>query len=220
MRTNSGSGRGRGFSLVETMMALVLAGGAMVAALGVIAASARSEAWGERRAIGHTLAAELLAEVCAMGFEQPGAIGSFGRNASEVGATARSTFNDVDDFDGWSETPPRDRDGTSRADLAGWSRSVVVERVSLAKHNGTAVTYDSRVKRVTVTVLFKGVPVANATSIRSSAWDDARQGTYTAAAPVGVGADGVLVDVLDGSGGIIGGLTGLVGGIGGLLGGG
>lgn len=214
-----GRNRVRGFSLVETMLALVLAGGAMVAALGVITASARSEAWAERRAIGDTLATELLAEVCAMEFEQPGSVGSFGVAGAEVGATARSALNDVDDFNGWSESPPRDRAGSLRTDLAGWSRSVLVERVSLAKHAGSAVSYDSRVKRVSITVSFKGVPVAEAAAIRTSAWDDAREGTYTAAAPVGVKSDGVLVDVLTTSGDVVAGLGDVIGGLGGLLGG-
>lgn len=212
-----------GFSLVEAMLALVLASGAMVAALGVIGASAKSEAWAERRAIGQVLASELLAEVDATSFEQPGSIGSFGTAGAEVGASARSALNDVDDFHGWSESPPKDRDGTARADLTGWTRRVQVERVSLAGHAGGAVAYDSRVKRVIVTVEFGGTEMATASSIRTSAWDDARRGTYTSAAPVGVTADGLLVDVLDATGEVIDDLGGLVGGVvdglGGVVGG-
>lgn len=212
-----------GFSLVESMIALVLASGAMVAALGLIGASAKSEAFAERRAIGQTLAAELLSEVSCASFEQPGMIGSFGPAGAEVGATSREQLNDVDDFNGWSESPPKDRDGASRADLDGWTRSVTVERVSLAGHAGGAVAYDSRVKRITVVVEFNGAQVASATAIRTSAWDDARRGTYTAAAPVGVGSGGILVDVLDSTGDVLDGVGdavgGLVGGVGGILGG-
>lgn len=212
-----------GFSLIESMLALVLASGAMVAALGVIGAAARSEAYAQRRAIGQTLVSELLLEACAMSFEQPGWVGSFGVSGAEVGTSARSVFNDVDDFNGWTESPPKDRDGTARTDLAGWRRTVLVERVSLANHDGGAVAYDSRVKRVTVTAQYNGTPIWSASAIRTSAWDDARRGTYTAAAPVGVTGDGVLVDVLDAGGAAIAdvgdAVGGIVGGIGGLLGG-
>jgi Tfp pilus assembly protein PilV len=207
-----------GFSLVESMLALVLASGAMVAALGVIGASAKSEAFALRRAIGQTLATELLSEACSLSFEQPGWVGSFGVSGAEVGATARSTFNDVDDYNGWTESPPENSDGTSRADLDGWSRRVLVERVSLASHAGDAVAYDSRVKRVTVTVEWNGMEIATASAIRTSAWDDARRGTYTAAAPVGIQSDGVLVDVLDATGEAVETLGDVVGGIGGALG--
>ncbi len=226
-RTRSSSGHPRvaraGFSLVESMLALVLASGAMVAALGLIGASAKSEAFAERRAIGQTLAAELLWEVSSASFEEPGVVGSFGPAGAEVGATSREQLNDVDDFNGWSESPPKDRDGASRTDLEGWTRRVTVERVSLAGHAGGAVAYDSRVKRITVVVEFNSMQVATATAIRTSAWDDARRGTYTAAAPVGVGSDGLLVDVLDSTGAVLDGagdaVGGLIGGVGGLLGG-
>lgn len=210
------------FSLIESMLALVLASGALVAALGVIGAAARAEAFAQRRAIGQTLASEVLLEVCSMSFEQPGSVGSWGRAGAEVGATSREQLNDVDDFIDWSESPPKSRDGVARADLDGWASSVRVERVSLANHGGAAVSYDSRVKRVTVTVSYKGARVASASAIRTGAWDDARRGSYTAAAPVGVSSGGVLVDVLDTTGAAIldpgGAIGGVVGGVGGVLG--
>lgn len=208
-----------GFSLVEAMLSLVLASGALIAALNVVGASARAEAFARQRTIGDTLVAEIMADVQAAAFEQPGAIGSFGRDASETGATSRSGFNDVDDFHTWSESPPRDFDGSSRSDLQGWQVAVRVERVSLANPNGVAVSYDSRVKRVTVTATYNGKLVSSQAVIRTGAWDDARTGVLSAAAPVGVTDDGVLVDVLDPTGAAITGLTGVVGGVGGLLGG-
>ncbi|QYK49234.1 MAG: hypothetical protein KF838_05125 [Phycisphaeraceae bacterium] len=213
----------RGFSLVEAMLALVLASGALLAALSVVGAAARAEAHATTRATGDALVAEVMADVLATNFEQPGLIGSFGRNASESSVTSRSGFNDVDDFHNWTETPPLDYDGSVRDDLVGWQVGIRVERVSLANPNGVVVSYDSRVKRVTVTASYKGKVVASQTAIRTGAWDDARTGIFTAAAPVGVTSDGVLVDIVDSTGNAITGLTGVVGGtvsaLGGLLGG-
>ncbi|MBX3316582.1 MAG: hypothetical protein KF902_06935 [Phycisphaeraceae bacterium] len=213
----------KGFSLVEAMLALVLASGALLAALSVVGGAARAEAHATTRATGDSLVAEVMADVLATHFEQPGQVGSFGRNASEGSVTSRSGFNDVDDFHNWTETPPRDYDGTARNDLIGWRIGVRVDRVSLANPNGGVVSYDSRVKRVTVTASYKGKVVASQSAIRTGAWDDARTGIFTAAAPVGVTADGVLVDIVDSAGNAITGLTGVVGGtvstLGGLLGG-
>lgn len=219
--------RHRGFSLVEAMLALALASGALLAALSVVGAAARAEAHATTRATANALVAEAMADVLATNFEQPGQVGSFGRNASETSVTARSGFNDVDDFHNWSETPPRDFDGAARSDLVGWRVAIRVERVSLASPNGPAVSYDSRVKRVTVTASYRGKIVSTQSAIRTGAWDDARTGRFTAAAPVGVTADGVLVDIVDSTGNAITGLTGVVGGtvgtlsgtVGGVLGG-
>lgn len=214
----------RGFSLVEAMLALVLASGALIAALNVVTASARAEAYARERATGDTLVAEVMADVLATAFEQPGWVGSFGRNAAEAGVTSRSGFNDVDDFDTWTEAPPKDFDGASRADLDDWSVAVTVVRVSLVDPEGSAVTYDSRVKRVTVQAKRGDRVIASQSAYRTAAWDDARSGIRTAAAPVGVDASGGLVEILDSSGNLLGGVTGVVGGtlevLGGLLGGG
>lgn len=212
-----------GFSLVEAMLSLVLASGALIAALNVVTASARAEAFARERMIGDTLVAEVMADVLATAFEQPGWVGSFGRNAAEVGVTSRAGFNDVDDFDAWTESPPKDFDGAARTDLAGWTVSVSVARVSLVDPEGATVTYDSRVKRVTVQATRSGRVVSAQTAYRTAAWDDVRTGIRTAAAPVGVDASGALVEILDASGDLLGGVTGVVGGaldlLGGLLGG-
>ncbi len=218
------------FSLVEAMLSLVLASGALVAALGVVSSSAQAEAHAKSRAIADSLVAETMADVTGTAFEQPGWVGSFGRNASEGGVTSRSGFNDVDDYDQWVESPPKDYGGDKRADLAGWKVTVDVVRVSLANPEGPTVTYDSRVKRITVTASLNGKTLSSQTAYRTSAWDDARIGIYTRAAAVGVKADGTLVDILDGGGNVLTGATGLVGGtvetvggvlsgLGGLLGG-
>ncbi len=211
------------FSLVEAMLSLVLASGALVAALGVVSSSAQAEAHAKSRAIADSLVAEFIADATGTAFEQPGSVGSFGRGGAEVGATSRAAINDVDDYDQWVESPPKDYGGDKRADLAGWKVSVVVARVSLADPEGAVVTYDSRVKRIEVTASLNGKTLSSQTMYRTSAWDDARLGIYTKAAAVGVKSDGTLVDILDGAGNVLSGVTGVVGGsldtVGGAVGG-
>ena len=44
----------------------------------------------------------------------------FGHEIGEA-TTSRASCNDVDDYNGWTETPPQNQDGTSMSNLSGWS---------------------------------------------------------------------------------------------------
>lgn len=212
----------RGFSLIETVLAMMLASGVVIAAMSVVTSSLRAEQWARQRVEGERLASELLAEVCALDFEESGSVGSFGREGvRETAATARSGLDDIDDFNGWTESPPQNHDGTVRDDLAGWTCSVRVERVSVANPTGPAVTYDSRAKRITVTASWRGVPVAEQSALRTAAWDDARLSREGTLPPVGVSPSGAIVDVLDATwsllGGVLGTVSSVTNAVGGLL---
>ncbi len=68
------------------------------------------------------------------------------------GTSNRTDFDDVDDYHGWSASPPEAKDGTALADYTGWTRSVTVEYVNPLQPGGTAVGSDNGAKRITVTV--------------------------------------------------------------------
>ncbi|HVT79556.1 MAG TPA: hypothetical protein VHM90_02775, partial [Phycisphaerae bacterium] len=72
---------------------------------------------------------------------------------------------DVDDFNGWSESPPQDRAGNPMQDLAGWSRSVRVDFVSIANPTTVSAT-DAGLKRITVTVSKNNVPLATRVALK------------------------------------------------------
>jgi hypothetical protein len=71
----------------------------------------------------------------------------------------------VDDFNGWSESPPKDRDGTAMSELSGWTRSVAVVWVSSANLSTVSVT-ETGVKRVTVTVAKGSMTLATRVAIK------------------------------------------------------
>ncbi len=81
---------------------------------------------------------------------------------------AKTNYNDVDDFHGWTESPPQDRAGAVIPDLAGWQRTVTVEWVN---PNDLAQTsaFDTGAKRVTIAVRYNGKPIASQVSIRTRA---------------------------------------------------
>ena len=42
----------------------------------------------------------------------------------------RSEFDDLDDYDGWTESPPQSKNGASANSLASWTRSVSVGEIT------------------------------------------------------------------------------------------
>jgi len=91
----------------------------------------------------------------------------FGREVNEL-LSSKANYDDVDDFNGWSESPPQDRDGTVMSGLSGWQRSVVVDWVVAADPTQVSLS-ETGAKRVTVTVKHKGITIATRVAIRTNA---------------------------------------------------
>ncbi|MFG0327442.1 MAG: hypothetical protein ACF8SC_09290 [Phycisphaerales bacterium JB037] len=159
----------RAFSMIEVSIATVLTAGLLMAALTAAGRVGMGNRVIDERARGHALAHELLAEIQVMLYETPDyAPGSFGKDAAKASSPNRLVYGDVDDYHGWSASPPQSRDGTPMTELAGWTRSVVVEWID---GSGRAVAYDTGMKRITVSVLRDGRTVGSAVAIRTRGWD-------------------------------------------------
>lgn len=103
------------------------------------------------------LAADLMAEILDCNFEDPArAPGSFGM---EAGESIRRDFNDVDDYDGWTESPPKNRDGNPLSSTAfgGYARSVEVFNVNEADFVTATADGATGAKAVRVTVTASGI---------------------------------------------------------------
>ncbi len=132
--------------MVEAAFAVAITGVMLTASLTTFAAIARNRRVEAERRAAYPLAQQLMAEVLAGYFVDPGPAPVFGPETGEV----RATFNDVDDYNGWTETPPATRAGVALAGYAGWTRAVAVAYVdpTTLAVSATATT----LKRVTVTV--------------------------------------------------------------------
>lgn len=157
-----------GFTLIEAIIATLIVSVMTVAALNAIPAVVDGRVRNERFAMAASLAQDLMGEIDAQGWEDPDVSGSFGPGP----ATRRNQFNDCDDYDGWVESPPTDRDGVAYPGMTNWSRSVEVEYVSVSAPD-TVSGARTTLKRVTVTASFRGMPLARIVRLRSSVWDDA-----------------------------------------------
>lgn len=156
------------FSLVEALVAVAVTAIAGAALLTSVTAAVISSAVVAHRAVARGLAEQLMDEIAAVRF--PGA-----SNTQPAGST-RAGFDDIDDYSGLVESPPRTRDGqivgTEGGEMAGlpvsrvamlqpdlalisrFTRETAVERVRPAANgNWEAVAEHTDFRRVTVRVL-------------------------------------------------------------------
>jgi prepilin-type N-terminal cleavage/methylation domain-containing protein len=160
----------RAFSLAEVVVATMIVGVLLVAAMKTVGATVRGRVAMADRHRGFLLAEELMAEILQNTYAEPEETPAFGPEASETGGT-RSAFDDVDDYHNWEASPPQDKDGTQRSDLAGWRRSTTVEYVNPDKLDQVIAT-DGGAKRITVTVFRNGEAVAALATVRTDAWQE------------------------------------------------
>ena len=107
----------------------------------------------------------LLAEITQLAYQSPTAPVLFG---PESGETSRSLYNDVDDYNGYSDSPLQNKDGTLLPNLTGWQRKVTVQWVSPTNVTQTSAT-ESGAKLVTVTVLHNSIARATRVGVRTNA---------------------------------------------------
>ena len=155
--------------MVEALTAITItsvAGGALLVS---IAGSVQSSTQLAQAAVARGLAEQLVDEIAAVRF--PAAANS------TPGGSARTNFDDIDDYHNWSARPPQDRQGREigtegyqsggasstrlpemRPDsqsLGGLTRSVIVERVQPDSGSGwTVVSQHTNFRRVTVRVAY------------------------------------------------------------------
>ncbi len=188
----------RGISLVEVVISTLLVAGLMVAAMDAVGASVRSREKIVHEARGQQLADSMLDAICALAYSDPDAaldLGVIKIESGEETGPGWGRFDDVDDFDGWSASPPQASDGTALPGFAKrWTRTVEVSLVRRDSLEGIgAITGGEGVKRIVVTLTRDGMVVGRAVGLRSLGADLAGAGESPAGA-----SGGGLVDKLDG----------------------
>ena len=150
--------------MVECLICIVIVGVMLTAALRTVGASNSAQLTASNRAVGGVLAQSLMDEIMLELFENPTSP-SFG---PESGETTRASFNDVDGYNNYTESPPKNFDGTTMSKLSGWTRSVTVACVSASNLNQIAGA-DTGIKRIIVTVSRNGTTMATRAAIRTRA---------------------------------------------------
>jgi prepilin-type N-terminal cleavage/methylation domain-containing protein len=159
----------RAFTLVETIISIVLVSVLLVAALTAAGASARFRQSTTSRDFASLLASDLAEEMAGKLYGSTG-----GGTISTTALTGnRSATTNIDQYHGLTESPPVTWAGTAVSGATGWTRSAEVTRV-LAKSPDTATTDETGVKRVTITVSKGSTVYAKVRFLRTYAWDTSR----------------------------------------------
>jgi type II secretory pathway pseudopilin PulG len=117
----------RGFSLVEAVGATLIVAIVMTASLRGLGEAVRHRAMLRERERAWRFATDLIAEAVSLPYQDPDVTGSgsIGLDGGES-ASDRTTFDDVDDFHGYAESPLKTRSGAVIPNTAGWSRAAYV----------------------------------------------------------------------------------------------
>lgn len=144
----------RGFILIEASITGIVLSLALVALVPLFILSMRANAASTKVATAVHLSRELLEEVGLRRWDQatpsPAAHiasgGAIGVDAGENAADKR-TFDDIDDFDGWTESPPQDPVMRPWTEFSGFTRTVSVRYVD---SSFAATAARTELKQVTV----------------------------------------------------------------------
>lgn len=152
-------------------MSTTLVGLVLVTATATSGTSVRMQTKASVRAKAGYLTHALIGEMLELSYMQPGQTSSaIGREAGES-ATSRANYNDVDDYNGWTDSPPQNKDGSVMPDLTSWSRQVVVEWVSptILTQPSPGSSSETGMKRLTVTVQHNGKTILTRIAVKANA---------------------------------------------------
>lgn len=159
-----------GITLIESVLSLLIIGGAFVAALNTISGARASQAVVAERRMGLVLAQDMMEEILALPYKENALLGlELGENTGD-----RSRFDDIDDYNGWTSTPPCDASGSPIAGTEAYTREVTVRYVQLNNPALTSST-DQGVKRIIVTVKRGSKQVAELRVFRTDAWQSPQE---------------------------------------------
>lgn len=159
--------RQSGFSYLEVLMAGAIIGTALAALsvlMGTLALGQQTIAFQSQA---RTLAHSLLQEVLTRDYADADDPDNWGLESGEV-AGDRSTFDDVDDYDGFAEKHPTLADGTTVPGYDDFGWSVQVDWVDPSIDPGGVRGYETGLKRIVVEVYHDSEAVADVEGFKAA----------------------------------------------------
>lgn len=159
--TNSrASRRCAGYTLVEVAVSTMIVGVLLVGAMNTAGYATRGQVDNRQRAHAKLLANALLAEIIELPYQEPTDTPAFGPESGEV----RATYDDVDDYKTFGDSPPVDKQGGAMAGGDGLSRTAKVAYAD-PENLLTESKTDQGIKRIVVSVARGNTELASTTTI-------------------------------------------------------
>ncbi|MBV8781637.1 MAG: prepilin-type N-terminal cleavage/methylation domain-containing protein [Phycisphaerae bacterium] len=156
-----------GFTLVEATLSVLIVSILMVAAMAAADVAITTQSRTGDRAAGRWLAAGLMTDVLSLAYQDPNyPTTTLGIDPGES-ANNKATFDDVDDFNGWSESPPQDKGGNVIPRFTNWKRTVTVQWCS-ATAPSTISGSETGCKLITVQVFHNNVMMATRVALKAN----------------------------------------------------
>jgi prepilin-type N-terminal cleavage/methylation domain-containing protein len=141
--------RRRGFTLIETSMAMVIIGVALSAVLQLLAAGTSSNLAGKEMSTALNLANNIREFAAGLAYQDP----ANPTSPNTRGTLSPTAYNDIWDLDTGNFTPPLDCSGQQISSLSGWSQVVKVQSVDPTNLTATRPNDPTvATARITVTV--------------------------------------------------------------------
>jgi type II secretory pathway pseudopilin PulG len=144
--------RRRGFTLLDTGLGTIIIGLGIVSTLQLLGKLTASQGDGQDLTIAVNLANNVHELTFNLHFTDPIAPTHWGPEAGETLAT----YNDNDDFDGATFSPPIDARRQAVPNLAGWTQSISVRSVDQNNLTATVPNGSTPAERIIVTVSHLG----------------------------------------------------------------
>lgn len=142
----------RGFTLVEVLVAAAIMGVMLVALMEAFKVGLQALQQSERMTVASSLVEEIHQMTLTLPVSDPETPSSWGQEVGESGPP----FDDADDLDGMTFSPPVNADGNVITGLDGYGQQVTVVSVSEQDFGQTVGDGASPVSRVTVVITCQG----------------------------------------------------------------
>ncbi len=153
-----------GFTLLEALLAMVLIGISLTSIVASMGAYTQVTGVGLNLSTAEFLIEEIRELTAALPAVDPTPGTTFG---PETGESTVADYDDLDDFDGQTLSPPVDVSGVALAAFPAFSQQIVVENVSASDFENVVSDHSSDFVRVTVSILLNGNQVSSASWIRA-----------------------------------------------------
>jgi type II secretory pathway pseudopilin PulG len=155
--------KNNGFTLIEALFAILLVGLAIASLMGANTSFTRSNGAGAELSTAEFLLEQVKELTATLPVSDPETTTwtTFGEEAS------LATYDDLDDFDGASFSPPISAGRASLADFAAFTQQVAVQNVSASNFGVVVADRSSAFVRVTARVLHNSAEISSASWIRA-----------------------------------------------------